>query len=190
MWWVPPMPAEALRVVDMWGFRLTTMAGLTWAKRTKHGRWAFGMGHWTRANSESCLIAVRGRPKRVSASVSQLIEAPVGRHSAKPPEARDRLTALCGDAPRIELFARERAAGWDAWGLEVGQGKHDGDPTNRYAVLIEAVEAAERERCAKLCEAVHADTAECPELALYCAERVRGPNAGVTGAEPKAERPR
>lgn len=28
-----------------------------------------------------------------------------------------------------------------------------GDPTNRYAVLIEAVLDAERERCAKLCVA-------------------------------------
>lgn len=119
MWWVPPMPAEALRVVDAWGFRHVTMAGFTWAKRTSGGKWAFGMGHWSRANSESCLIAVRGRPKRASASVSQLIEAPIGRHSAKPPEVRDRLVALCGDVPRIELFARDRVCGWSAWGLDV-----------------------------------------------------------------------
>jgi hypothetical protein len=39
-----------------------------------------------------------------------------------------------------------------------------------------AAVAAERDRRAKLCEAVHADTGECPELALYCAERIRGPN--------------
>ena len=46
------------------------------------------------------------------------------------------------------------------------------EPLYDQAALDAAV-AAERERCAKVCEAVHADTAECPELALYCAERIR-----------------
>ena len=45
-----------------------------------------------------------------------------------------------------------------------------------HAVVELGDVAAERERCAKVCEAVHADTGECPEMALYCAERIRGPN--------------
>lgn len=119
MWWVAPIPLDALKVVAAWGFRLTTMKGFTWHKRTKNGRSHFGMGHWTRSNSEDCLFAVKGKPKPASRSVSQLIEAQRGRHSEKPQEARDRLVRLMGDVPRIELFARVHAPGWDAWGMEL-----------------------------------------------------------------------
>lgn len=119
MWWVPPQPAEALAVVEAWGFTLKTMQGFTWHKTTKHGKDHFGMGNWTRANAECCLFAVRGKPKRVCASVRSLIVAPVGRHSAKPDDARQRLVQLMGDVPRVELFARNQAPGWDVWGNEV-----------------------------------------------------------------------
>jgi N6-adenosine-specific RNA methylase IME4 len=119
LWWVPPMPAEALEVVEAWGFTLKTMKGFTWHKTTKHGKSHFGMGHWTRANTEDCLFAVRGKPKRANADVSQFIEAPHGRHSAKPDEVRERLVRLMGDVPRLEMFAREAIPGWDVWGNEV-----------------------------------------------------------------------
>lgn len=121
IWWVPPMPREALEVVDAWGFDLITMCGFTWAKQTITGKWHFGMGHWTRCNAESCLFARRGRPKVKSHSVSQLIVERVREHSRKPDEARDRLVELIGEVPRIELFARQRHAGWAAWGDEVNQ---------------------------------------------------------------------
>lgn len=116
MWWVPPMPQEALDVVRAWGFTLKTMQGFTWHKTTKHGKDHFGMGNWTRANAECCLFAVRGRPKRVCAGVRSLIVAPIGAHSAKPPEARERLVALLGEVPRMELFARQAAPGWNVVG--------------------------------------------------------------------------
>ena len=119
MWWVAPMPLEAIQVVQSWGFTLKTMKGFTWHKTTKNGLSFMGMGHWTRANTEDCLFAVKGNPKRVSASVRQFVEAPIGRHSAKPPEVRDRLVQLMGDVPRIELFARDKPIGWDAWGNEL-----------------------------------------------------------------------
>lgn len=119
MWWVGPQPEEALYVMRQWGFRLVNMKGFTWRKLTKHGKEHFGMGNWSRANTEDCLFAVRGHPKRASASVRQLINAPVREHSRKPDEARDRLVQLCGNVPRIELFARQRHAGWDAWGNEL-----------------------------------------------------------------------
>lgn len=77
------------------------------------------MGNWTRANSEDMLIATRGRPKRISASMHQTIIAPRREHSRKPDEARDRLVELMGDVPRIELFAREKVNGWHAWGFDV-----------------------------------------------------------------------
>lgn len=116
MWWVPPQAREAIEVVDAWGFTLFNMMGFLWHKLTKNGKDHFGMGNMTRANPEACLFAVKGKPKRVDAGVRALIHAPVGAHSAKPPEARDRLVRLLGDVPRVELFAREAAPGWDAIG--------------------------------------------------------------------------
>ncbi len=120
MWWVPTQPMEALKVVEAWGFRLITMKGFTWMKTNKNkGNPAIGMGHMTRANTEDCLFAVRGKlPARMDASICQYITAPRLEHSAKPPAVREKLVQLLGDVPRIELFARETALGWDRWGNE------------------------------------------------------------------------
>jgi N6-adenosine-specific RNA methylase IME4 len=124
LWWVPPMPREALLVVQAWGFNLKTMCGFTWVKETRSqqadlfGRYHFGLGHWTRGNAEHCLLATRGKPKRVNASVSQLVFAPLREHSRKPDEVADRLVRLMGDVPRVELFARGHKPGWDVWGNE------------------------------------------------------------------------
>jgi N6-adenosine-specific RNA methylase IME4 len=118
MWWVSPMPEEALRVVKAWGFKLKTMCGFTWHKLTVLGKDHFGMGHYTRCNAENCLFATRGRPRVVSHSVPQLIVSPVREHSQKPDEAAMRLVQLMGDVPRVELFARGYRPGWDAWGDE------------------------------------------------------------------------
>lgn len=41
------------------------------------------------------------------------------KHSQKPSEIRDRIVELCGDLPRIELFAREKVDGWDCIGNEI-----------------------------------------------------------------------
>lgn len=120
MWWVPTQPLEALKVVEAWGFRLMTMKGFTWHKTNRRmGNSAIGMGHMTRANSEDCLFAVRGRlPERLDASICQHITAPRMEHSAKPPIIREKLVQLLGDVPRIELFARQSEPGWGCWGNE------------------------------------------------------------------------
>jgi len=81
------------------------------------------MGGWTRANPELCLLATKGTIKRQSASVHSIIEERIARHSKKPAIVRDKIIELVGDLPRIELFARERAAGWDAWGNELNTTK-------------------------------------------------------------------
>lgn len=119
MWHVPAMPAEALEVVKAWGFKLKTMKGFTWHKLTCTGLDHFGMGTMTRGNTEDCLFAVRGSPKRISASVRQLIHAPIRGHSQKPDEAYERLEQLMGPVPRVELFARAPRYGWSAWGDEL-----------------------------------------------------------------------
>ena len=66
-----------------------------------------------------CLLATKGRPKRVSKSVSQLVVDIRREHSRKPDRIRDDIVNLCGDLPRIELFARQKTKCWDVWGNEV-----------------------------------------------------------------------
>ncbi|SFN76796.1 N6-adenosine-specific RNA methylase IME4 [Izhakiella capsodis] len=118
MWWVPTQPVEAMKVVGSWDFRLMTMKGFTWHKTNRRkGNSAIGMGHMTRANSEDCLFAVRGKlPERLDASICQHVTAPRMGHSAKPPAFRDLLIRLLGDVPRCELFSRDFVPGWDMWG--------------------------------------------------------------------------
>ncbi len=119
LWATCPLLPGALAVLNSWGFAFRT-AAFIWIKRgPKGGRLAWGMGNWTRANAEICLLGIRGKPKRINASIHSVIEAPRGRHSAKPTETRDRIVALIGDLPRVELFARERVPGWEAWGNEI-----------------------------------------------------------------------
>lgn len=119
LWATFPMLREALETIQAWGFDYKTVA-FVWVKKNRRSdSWFMGLGNWTRSNTEICLLATRGRPKRVSASVRSLVVSHVGRHSAKPPEVREGIVRLMGDVNRIELFARERADGWDAWGNEV-----------------------------------------------------------------------
>lgn len=119
MWWVGSQPQEALELVKAWGFTLKTMTAFNWVKLTKHRKPFFGMGFWTRAGSENCLIAVKGKPKPMSHSVRSVHSAITGKHSEKPDIFRDKIVELCGDLPRIELFAREKFEGWDSWGDEI-----------------------------------------------------------------------
>jgi N6-adenosine-specific RNA methylase IME4 len=129
LWTTYPMLQEAMLVIDAWGFKYKSI-GFQWIKLNKKSAGEFyGLGRWTRGNTEPCLIAVKGKPKRISASVSQIIKSPVSSHSKKPNEARKRIVRLMGDLPRIELFARggrdkdmfgdNKFDGWDVWGNEV-----------------------------------------------------------------------
>lgn len=131
MWATFPKLQEALDVIKAWGFTFKTCA-FVWIKtnrRTNPNQQSFlpaesfdsftGMGRWTRSNAEICLLATKGSPKRLDAGVHQIIYAPIGRHSAKPAETRDRILRLVGDLPRVELFARNVPEGWDVFGNEV-----------------------------------------------------------------------
>lgn len=119
LWVTFPCLEEGLELIKSWGFEYKT-CGFTWVKRNKKSEgFFFGCGHWTRANAELCLIATKGKPKRVSAKVRQICDARIMEHSKKPPEIRGRIVDLCGDLSRIELFARQHADGWDCWGNEV-----------------------------------------------------------------------
>ena len=119
MWTTVPFLRDCFSVLDAWGFTYKTVA-FVWVKQNRKTDGLFwGMGHWTRANAELCILATKGHPKRISASVHQVIVSHIEEHSKKPDETRDRIVSLVGDLPRIELFARQKIDGWDTWGNEV-----------------------------------------------------------------------
>jgi N6-adenosine-specific RNA methylase IME4 len=120
---INPMLPHALKVMEAWGFTYKTIA-FTWAKTTKRTDWSWapkwhmGLGHWTRANTELCLLGTRGKPKRADKGVRQLLLAPLREHSRKPDEfyaAAERLVA----GPRLEMFARQSRKGWVTWGNQM-----------------------------------------------------------------------
>ncbi len=121
LWVTWPTIQDGLSVMEAWGFKYKTV-GFLWVKMNrlwKPGQQVstfMGMGNWTRANTEPCLIGVRGKPKRVRASVHQVIYAPVQQHSRKPAIVRDKIVQLMGDGPRLEMFARANPDGWDTFG--------------------------------------------------------------------------
>lgn len=119
LWVTMPKLNECWELIEQWGFKYKTVA-FTWVKRNKKSpSWFWGMGNWTRANAELCLLGIKGNPKRKNAGVHSIIDTPVQKHSQKPQEVRKRIIKLCGDLPRIELFARERVEGWDAIGYDI-----------------------------------------------------------------------
>lgn len=145
MWWVPPMPLEAIQLAEAWGFKVKNMCLFSWHKLNKLAEqhidtWLcaqtevvtgadiltliaeqtrMGLGNYTRSNVENALVAVKGKGlTRLQADIKQMVMAPIGEHSAKPAEIREALEKLYGDVKRIELFSRSDAPGWDHWGDE------------------------------------------------------------------------
>tara|TARA_Y100000768_G_C23805660_1_gene599357 strand:+ start:215 stop:745 length:531 start_codon:yes stop_codon:yes gene_type:complete len=119
MWITFPKLLIGLEAMESWGFKYRS-AAFTWVKKNKKAdSWFWGMGHWTRANAEVCFLGVKGKPQRESASVHSVIDERIQEHSKKPDIVRNKIVELCGDLPRIELFARQKHEGWDSWGNEV-----------------------------------------------------------------------
>jgi N6-adenosine-specific RNA methylase IME4 len=127
LWISWPMLPDALDVVRAWGFAYKTIA-FCWIKAhagqielfQDDMRDQMGLGYWTRANSEVCLLATRGNPKRLDAGVRQAIIEPRREHSRKPDCVHGRIERLVA-GPYLELFARTTRPGWAAWGDEVGK---------------------------------------------------------------------
>jgi len=131
IWVTFPNLIEGIDTLSSWGFTYKT-CGFVWVKTNKNYNinqtsflpqdsfnTFYGLGYWTRANSELCLIGTKGKIRRQSNSVHQIIYDPIREHSRKPDCTRDKIVELMGDIPRIELFARQKHEGWDAWGNEV-----------------------------------------------------------------------
>lgn len=113
MWATAPKLAEAVALIDAWGFEFVTCA--VWVKDR------IGTGYWFRQRHELLLVAKRGAmsPPEPSARPDSVIEAPRGRHSEKPRTVYERLERMFPHATRLEMFARSPQPGWDAWGNEV-----------------------------------------------------------------------
>ena len=119
LWATFPQLPEALRLIKAWGFQYKSVAFVWLKKNRKADSWFYGLGFWTRGNAEVCLLATKGHPKRQAANIHQFIISPIEAHSKKPDEAREKIVALMGDLPRVELFARQSPPGWEVWGNEV-----------------------------------------------------------------------
>jgi len=115
LWVTFPFLKVGLRIMENWGFVYKTL-GFSWIKTYKSGKPKFGIGYYTKSNCEVCLIGTRGKPPKVSDKISSVIITEIEAHSKKPDCVRDKIVELCGDIPRIELFARQKVDGWDAWG--------------------------------------------------------------------------
>ncbi len=123
IWATFPNIGEALKVITAWGFDYKT-AAFVWVKKNKKSNTNFwGMGAYTRANAEVCLIAISKNTKAqqqvLRHDVHQIIEAAKEQHSKKPAVVRDKIIDLLGDISRIELFARQQVEGWDCWGDDI-----------------------------------------------------------------------
>jgi N6-adenosine-specific RNA methylase IME4 len=128
MWIVWQKLPEALDLLAAWDFTYKTVA-FVWVKTNKNATaimldgdglfWS--KGYWTRSNTEVCLLAVKGAPKRVDKNVHQVIVAPVAEHSQKPDCVHQKIEALVL-GPYLELFARKLVPGWTVWGNEIEKG--------------------------------------------------------------------
>jgi N6-adenosine-specific RNA methylase IME4 len=127
MWFSWPQLEDALRLISAWGFTYKTCA-FCWIKADGTQVDMFSesipvnmtLGYWTRSNSEACLLATRGKPKRIDAGVRQALIEPRREHSRKPDCVYERIERLVA-GPYIELFARTTRPRWTSWGNQVGK---------------------------------------------------------------------
>lgn len=118
LWTTVPHLPQALQVIDAWGFKYKS--SFVWVKDK------IGTGYWARNRHELLLISSRGSnvcPRyRGIPAVDSVISGQQRAHSQKPDQAREIIDRYHPDAVKLEIFAREKVAGWDAWGLEVNTG--------------------------------------------------------------------
>lgn len=111
LWATVPMIEDAFEVMRSWGYKYKTM--IVWRKIM-----SLGMGFWFRGQVELCLLGIKGDVRAFRCQRPNFIQSKVRRHSEKPEEFFE-LIESHAPKPRIELFARNRRVGWDAWGNEV-----------------------------------------------------------------------
>lgn len=119
MWAIWPEMPGALRVIEAWGFEYKTVAWV-WIKANPTGYGFFtGLGAYTRANSEPCLLAIKGSMPVKAHDIQSLIYSAVMEHSRKPDDQYRKIEALYPNMDYLELFARRERPGWDVFGNQV-----------------------------------------------------------------------
>lgn len=119
LWSVWPLLPDALEVIKAWGFEYKTIAWV-WVKAKKSGfGFHFGMGYYTRANSEPCLLATKGNMPVAVHNIQALIYSPVREHSRKPDDQYRKIESLYPGRKYLELFARRERKGWKSVGFDI-----------------------------------------------------------------------
>jgi len=125
LWVIDSRIPRIAEFMKAWGFKYSGIA-FVWNKRSLHNenKVRTTLTPYTRRSCELCFLGLRGRTRHLVKNhyVLQFVNEPIPDrriHSSKPNEVRSRIVSLCGDLPRIELFAREKVEGWDAWGNEI-----------------------------------------------------------------------
>lgn len=121
MWATKPLLPKQINLMECWGYEYKTI-GFDWLKLNPKALTPFiGLGYYSRANMEYCLIGVKGsvgRPK--DKGISSVVMQPIREHSRKPDNIRYLIQRMF-DGPYIELFARTTIEGWDCWGNETNK---------------------------------------------------------------------
>lgn len=81
----------------------------------------FGTGFYFRGQHELLLFGVKGdiHPPEESSRLPSILHAPVRGHSEKPEEVYYIIEKMYPNRRYLELFARKKREGWEAWGNEV-----------------------------------------------------------------------
>ena len=120
LWATNPLLPEAIETMKRWGFKYKTC--LTWHKQR-----CKGMGYWFRGHTEHLLLGVKGNLKAFRSLEHNIKSLPVEKHSKKPNYYRELIESVTKDLPnKIEMFARMKSEGWDAWGNETDKFEEKG----------------------------------------------------------------
>ena len=127
LWCTGPRLNFAIDLIATWKLYYRGVA-YVWVKINSRGEPIRGQGvppTFTKPTTEFILAATTtptGRPfPLLDLGQGQVVMEPRREHSQKPAAFRKLIEELCGQRPRIELFARESCRGWDTWGAEVGK---------------------------------------------------------------------
>lgn len=119
MWVTDSHLKQGIELIESWGFKYKTIAFI-WKKITNKGNTCATVGAWTMKNCEICILGTKGNmlKHKKSNNTFQLVEAERTINSKKPNEIRNRIADIFPNIPKLEMFARMRSDGWDAWGNE------------------------------------------------------------------------
>ena len=137
LWATAPKLKDALRVMESWNFEYKTH--LIWDKIT------IGIGYWARGQHELLLVGVKGKfsPPIPSLRVGSVIRIKRTIHSRKPAEIRNLIASWYPNETKLEMFARQRVEGWDAFGNQVVSDvdieTKEQEPEEKVPTIIEVV---------------------------------------------------